>query len=254
MVRWLNATTGSAKRSASAASEATPSALRPEARRALGARRGARQDLARQGEIDRPARRRHRHLEGARQHLVDLVGKLQLIVPFDDLAHHARLVEHLLRPLDVARARAEMAGLRQRRASGHEHHRHIVARRVDQRVDGVAGADIGVHHHRLRLARDHVDAVRHGDRRRLVRHQHRPRHRGAAVRGAGEAFDDRGEIGAGIGKEVVDPVRLQPHEQRVGRSGLVGAGGGFAVHGVSSGALPRLSCAFARRVKAGGRS
>ena len=81
--------------------------------------------------------------------------------------------------------------------------------------------------------------MRHGDCRRLVRHQDRPRHRSAALAGAGEALDDRGEIRAGIGEEILDPVRAKPLQQHVGGGDLVGAMLGWAVHGVGLSLLSR---------------
>ena len=112
-----------------------------------------RQRLARQHQIDRPARRGHRHLMRARHHVGGLAGHAQLVIPLHDLAHHAGLVEHLLAPVDLARARAELALLGDRRAPGREDQRHAVAREVDQVVDRVAGADVDMHHHGLRRGR-----------------------------------------------------------------------------------------------------
>ena len=73
----------------------------------------------------------------------------------------------------------------------------------------LAGADVDVHHHRLRAAGDHGVAVRHADGGVLVRHHHRARHRAVGAGGAGEGLDDRGEIGAGVDEQVVDAVRRQ---------------------------------------------
>ena len=149
-------------------------------RRRLVERR--RQRLARQHQIDRPARRRHRDLMRARHHVGDLARHAQLVVPLHDLAHHAGLVEHLLAPVDLARARAEAALLGDRRAPSREDQRHAVAREVDQVVDRVPGADIDVHHHGLRPPGLRVGAVRHRDREIFVRHQHGARQPGVAAR------------------------------------------------------------------------
>ena len=155
---------------------------RPAAARSPAPRR-ARPTAARAAAPDRPARAaRHRDFMRARHHVGDLLGHAQLVVPFDDLAHHAGLVEHLLAPVDLARARAELALLGDRRAAGREDQRHAVAREIDQIVDRVAGADIDVDHHGLRPAGHRVGAMRHRDREVLVRHQHRARQLGVAGR------------------------------------------------------------------------
>ncbi len=176
-----------------------------------GTRRGARRDrglfgqrgrqrLARQHQIHRPARRGHRHLMRARHHVGGLAGHAQLVIPLHDLAHHAGLVEHLLAPVDLARARAELALLGDRRAPGREDQRHAVAREVDQVVDRVAGADVDMHHHGLRAAGLRVGAVRHRDREILVRHQDRPRQFHITAARARKTLDDRRKVRAGIGR------------------------------------------------------
>ena len=130
------------------------------------------QRLARQHQIDRPARRRHRDLVRARHHVGDLARHAQLVVPLHHLADHAGLVEHLLAPVDLARARAERALLGDRRAPRRQDQRHAVAREIDQIVERVSGADIDVHHHGLRPSGHDGGAMRHRDREVLVRHQH----------------------------------------------------------------------------------
>ena len=170
----------------------------------LGQRR--RQRLARQHQIDRPARMRHRDFNSARRHIADLAGLTQFVIPFHQLAHHAGLIEHFLRPMDRARARAERALLGDRRAPGAEDERRAVARQVGEVVDGVGGADIDVHHHRLRVAVHQVGAMRHGDREIFMRHQNGSGYLGVGLLGAAEGFHDRREIGAGIGEEIIDAV------------------------------------------------
>jgi hypothetical protein len=184
-------------------------------RRGRRVRHGGAQRLARQHQIDRAARRGHRRLVGARDHVGDLPRHAQLVVPFDDLAQHAGLVEHFLRPVDRPAARTEVAGLGDRRAAGGEQQRHPVARQVDQVVDGVGGADVDVHHHRLGSPGHQIGAVRHGDREVLVRHQHRPRQPGVAGAGAAERLDDGREIGARIGEEEIDAVLGERAQENV---------------------------------------
>jgi hypothetical protein len=62
-------------------------------------------------------------------------------------------------------------------------------------------------------------AVRHGDRRLLVRDHHGRGHGEARLRRAGQAFDQGREVRARVGEEVVDAAQAQGREQRFGRSG-----------------------------------
>ena len=190
--------------------------LRPRLHRRDRLGSGADKRLARQHQIDRPARMRHRHFDAARDHVADLARHAQFVVPFHQLAHHAGLVEHFLRPVDRADARAEAALLGDRRAAGGQDQRHAVARQVGEIVDGVGGADIDVHHHRLRAAGHQIGAVRHGDRQVLVRHQNRLRHLGVGLLGAAEGFHDRRKVGAGIGEEIIDAVIGERAQERFG--------------------------------------
>ena len=132
-----------------------------------------RQRLTRQHQIDRAARSGHRHLIGARGDIGGLFRHAQFVIPFDQLAQHAGLVEHFLRPVDLAVARAEAAFLGDRGAAGGDDHRRAVAREIGDIVDGVGGADIDMHHHALRPPGHQIDAMRHRDREVLVRHQYR---------------------------------------------------------------------------------
>ena len=177
-------------------------------------RRGQR--LARQHQIDRPARVRHRHLHRTRDQVADLVGLAQLVIPFHQLAQHAGLIEHFLRPVDGARARAERTLFGDRRSARSKDQRHAVARKIDQVVDGIGGADVDMHHHRLRTPGHQISAVRHADREVFVRHQNRFRHLGVGLLGAGEGFDDGREVGAGIAEEVIDAVIGKPAQEGLG--------------------------------------
>ena len=238
MSRASLCTTGSANSSASAASSANAAGLRPPAEvmisgnsalairsrrfldraaRRLGGRgserplggaprrdRRLRQHLARQVHVDRPARLAHRDVERAVDQRVDRLPGAQLVVPFAEFAHHAALVERLLAPVDRAVARADMAGLGERGAAGGEQQRDVVARRVHQAVDGVAGADRDVDHDGGRLAAGAVVAVRHRHRDVLVRHGDELRDLAVAAGVARDRLDDRREVGARIGEHVVD--------------------------------------------------
>ncbi len=176
----------------------------------------SRQRLARQHQIDRSARVRHRDFHASRDHVAGLGRHAQFVVPLHQLAHHAGLVEHFLAPLDRAAARAERALFGDRRAPGRKHQRHPVARQVDEIVDGVGGADGGVNHHRLRAPGHQIGAVRHADRQVLVRNQDRLRHLGIGLLGPAERFHDRRKIGAGIAEEVVDAVVSERAQECLG--------------------------------------
>ena len=191
-------------------------------RRIAGRRR--RQRLARQRQVHRAAGARQRRLQCPRHHQMRLVGAPQLVVPLDELAHHAGLVEHLLGPVDRPVARTEGAVLQDRRAAGHQHQRDAVAARVRQHVDGVGRAHVDVHHHRLRRTRHQIGAVRHRHGQVLVRHQHGARHLTPALPGAREAFDDGREIGAGVDEEMRDAVTMQGCQQHVAGGGQRGGG------------------------------
>ena len=120
-----------------------------------------RQDFARQREVDRAAGRRRGDGEGAVDHGFELLAVAQFVFPFDDLAQHAGLVEHLLRPMDVDVARPGQPAFGQRRAAGGEQDRHVLARRVERAAHAVGGADADMHHDRRHPQRHHRIAVRH---------------------------------------------------------------------------------------------
>ncbi len=91
----------------------------------------------------------------------------------------------------------------------------MVAARVHEGVERIAGARGGVDHHRLGMSIHHVDPVRHRHRGVLVRDHHRLRNGGTLLLTAREGLDDRREVGAGIGEEVVDAVRLEGAQQHL---------------------------------------
>jgi hypothetical protein len=150
----------------------------------------------------------------------DLLGMAQLEVPLHELAQHAALVEVLLRPVDVVVARAgNIARLGKRRPSRREQHRDLLPCGVDDAVHAVGGAHADMDHHRLSAAAHHGVAVHHGHAHVLVRHDHRLRHLPAERLPLGIGFDDRREIGAAVGEQIV-------HAARGERAG-VGLGGGL---------------------------
>jgi hypothetical protein len=181
----------------------------------------AREHLARQREVHGSARRRERDVERASEHLVDGLSGAQLVVPLRVLAHDAGLIEVLLAPVDRRVARRDVAALRDRRAAGHQEQRHVVAVRVHQRADRVAGADRDVNDDRRRLAGGEVVAVRHRDREVLVRNGQELRQRLAALRERHERLDQRREIGAGVREHVLDAARFERAQQRLGDGALL---------------------------------
>jgi hypothetical protein len=96
---------------------------------------------------------------------------------------------------------------RDRRAPGGEEDRHVLARGVDQAVDGVGGTDAHVHHHRLRPAGDHGVPMRHRHAHVLVRHDHHLGQPPAELLALGVGLDDRREVGAAVGEQVLDAAR-----------------------------------------------
>ena len=210
---------------------------------ALPARRhrGLGEHLARQRQVDRAARLAHGDVDRA---VDDGLGRLpgaQLEVPLHEFAGEAALVEHLLAPVDRAVARGLVADLGERRAAGAEQDRRVVARGVHQAADRVRGADRHVHHHRRRLAGDPVIAVRHRHRDVLVGNRDDARIFAVGAGIARQRFDDRREIGAGIGHHVIDPALGEAGEERLGGDAGCGVGhGGF------------LEVSLGRTVTAGG--
>ena len=126
----------------------------------------------------------------------------QFVVPFHQFPHHARLVEKLLRPIDVIVAAAFQAAFQYRCAAGSEQDRYVLARGVVDAVDGVGGSQGDVHHHGLHTPGRHVVAVRHRHRDIFMRNQQGPwiAPAGFFRLGLGERFYKRCEIGSCVGE------------------------------------------------------
>ena len=164
-----------------------------------------RQDFARQHQIDRALglgeRNVQRPVDGGFEHL----GIGNLVVPFDEFPQDRRLVAHFLRPVDFARpGAARRALLAVGRAACRKQDRHIGTRGIHDAAERIGGADIHMHHDELRPAGLQIIAERHRDGDILVRHGHRLRHPPSCRLRLGEGLDQRREIGAGIGEEIVD--------------------------------------------------
>ncbi len=198
--------------------------------------------FARQGQVDRPLGIAVGKRERPVEHRFELRGVAQFVVPFHELAHHPRLVELFLGPVDVVVAPARHPALGPRRAPGGEQHRHVLARGVEQAAQGVGGAQTHVHHDRLHAARDHRIAVGHADGDVLVRHEQGRGHPRAARGRARIGFDDRREIGAGVAEQVVDAARGEQLQVGIGDA----AGVEIAFHG--STAVARISISASARM------
>ena len=120
------------------------------------------QHFARQRQIDGALRLGRRHGESAVDYGFELLAVAQLVFPFDDLAQHAGLIEHLLRPVDVNVARTGERALSQWRPAGGKQDRHILAGGVERAAYAIGGADADMHHDRRHAPGNHGVTMRHG--------------------------------------------------------------------------------------------
>src|SRR3984893_6200412 len=120
-----------------------------------------REHLSRQCEIDRPARLAHGDVESTIYDRVDGLPMAQLIIPFDEFAHHGALIVSLLAPVNVAVAGGYVTGFRDWRAAGNQQNGNIVACGVHQAAEGVCRAHGDMHHHDWGLAAGAIVTVRH---------------------------------------------------------------------------------------------
>ena len=163
-----------------------------------------RNDLARQGEVHGPARFRRCDRESAVNDGRQLLGVSQLVIPFDDLTDHARLIVHFLRPMDVAIARPRQTGLGQRRPACGEENGNVLARCIHGRADHIGGSDTDVHHHGRYPPGYHAVTVCHCDGEIFVGRQDRPRHGDARLRSPRIGLDEWRKIGPRIAEQIVD--------------------------------------------------
>jgi hypothetical protein len=127
------------------------------------------------GEVNRSRRLRGRDGERGIDHRLDLRAVAQLVIPSDELAQHARLVAHLLAPMNIGVARTGKPLFRQRCPAGGDEYRHILAHRIRDAADRVRSSDIHMHHDGRDLPRHHCVAMRHRDCKILMRGEGRPR-------------------------------------------------------------------------------
>ncbi len=133
--------------------------------------RGARlaQNLARQAQIDRPARRRVGNRKGAIDNIHGLFGEFQLVVPFDGFADHGGLITHFLPPADRYGAGAEPALFDDGRATGKNEYGNMLGCRIDRTDNAIGETHISMSHDGLCASRRQIIAVRHAHGGTFVR-------------------------------------------------------------------------------------
>ena len=109
-------------------------------------------------------RRRHRDLVGAHRGFAEMRAASRRVVPFDEIAHHAR--RHPAPNAPIRTPRRALGGVDG--VADHHEDRHAVASGVVERHRGVLQADRAVRQRQHRLAFDLGIAVRHRDRHFLV--------------------------------------------------------------------------------------
>ena len=201
-------------------------------RRFGGERRAGRgQYLARQRQVDRSLRLARGDGQGAVKHGFQLRTAAQFVIPLHMLAHHAGLVEHFLRPVDIERAAARLSGLEQRRAPRRQEHGHVLASGVDEAAQRIGGANIDMHHQRLRAPAHHGRAVGHADRDVLVRHEQGFRHGEPVAPRACQPLHQGRKIGAGVGEQKINAAARQQAQEALADAGHVLAVVGAVVGG-----------------------
>src|SRR6516162_11331328 len=101
-----------------------------------------RQYFARQSEINRAHGLTLGNAKRAVDNGLELLAVAQLIVPFNRLAKHSRLIEHFLGPMNVEAAMSGQAILVGGCSPRRKQHWHLASRRVEQAVHAVGSADI----------------------------------------------------------------------------------------------------------------
>ena len=173
-----------------------------------------RQDLARQGHVDRPRRVALGHGERAAHGFLDDDAGRQLVLPLHVIAHDPLHVVGVLDEVHVRVAGAEqLAADGDRRGAGHQHQRNAGTERVVQTHGSVGGTGVHVHQHGLCLAGGAVVADRHVHRSVLVRAQDDLRVLATFLAPLGHGLDDRRVVGTHVAEQVIDADlvhRLQP--------------------------------------------
>ena len=121
--------------------------------------------------------------------------------------------------MDEGVARSQRIVLEERRAAGGEQHRYVLARRVHDGADAVGSANADMHHHSGQLARDDGVTVCHRQLKVLVRRGDRRWRRRTRYRCFGIAFNDRREIRAGVGEQILDTTIAENGEIGFGCAG-----------------------------------
>src|SRR5262249_27859065 len=181
-----------------------PAAVTPRRRCHAELSVGFPQNLAWQGQVDRPAWFSHGHFQGPIHYRLKLGKIAQLVVPLDVLTQHAGLVKGLLGPVDVDITRPWEPGLRERGTTSREQDGYVITSGIDDAIQGVRGANGDVHHDHLWLASDHVVPVRHRHRGIFVRYSNRFRRLFALLRKARKGINDWRKVRPGVGEEIVN--------------------------------------------------
>ena len=81
----------------------------------------------------------------------------------------------------------------------------------------IGQAHIGMRHHRLGAPSCQIIPIGHAHGGIFVRHNQGFGQVNIPRGGFGQPFNDRGKIGAGIGKNIINPHRLHPRQKRTTR-------------------------------------
>ena len=167
--------------------------------------------LAIEDQERRRHRRRHADLVGADGGVGEVLERGRRVVPFDVVAHHRGRILHRMRP---DRGAATLGCIE--RIAGHDVDRHAIAPGIVDRHRGVLQADGPVREDQHRLAFDLGIAVRHGDRRFLVR-------AGVPfqIRIVDQRFVQPAEAGTRVGGDLGDAETLDDIDHVVGTGGTL---------------------------------
>ena len=166
------------------------------------------QNFTRQADIGWPLRHGRCNGISTIHHIRHLLREFKLIFPFRAFAHQGCLIAHFLAPANRHGACTQTSLFHHRGAARHQNDRDMFGRGIDRANRTVRKPDVGVCHHGLCLAGRKVVTMCHAHRRIFVRHDQRVRQVNILCRRLGQAFDDRREVGPGIGKDVINPDGL----------------------------------------------